>query len=106
VGQVTVTGCLVAVGRELIEVGRALVLVRAGLIAVRTCLLSVRPGLIQTRARPIVFGSCLAGDRRIPFPAPAASRSDQSARKLKVMYRPRDATNTPHSPPTARAPLA
>jgi hypothetical protein len=106
VSEVTVAGRLVTVGRELIAFGRALILVRAGLITIRTCLVSVRPGLIQTRARPIVFRSWLVGDHRIPFPAHATSRSDQSVRKLKVMYRPRDPTNPPHSPPTARAPLA
>jgi len=92
-GQVTITRRLVAVGRELIEVGRALVLISADLITIRKGLLSVRRGLIQTRARPIVFGFWLARDHHIRFPAHAASRADQSARKLKVMHRPRDATN-------------
>jgi hypothetical protein len=105
-GEVAVTGRLVAVGRELIAVGRALVLVRARLIAVRTCVVSVGSGLIQTRARPIVFACWLVGDHQIPFPAHATGRSDQSARKLEGMHQPDSPTSTPHSPPTARAPLA
>jgi hypothetical protein len=67
------------------------------------------PGQHQARTDPSASGRAgvLADSGSSdPLSSRTSDRSDQSARKLRVMHRPRDATDTPHSPPTAHTPPA